>query len=76
MTFLAESPPRARVRELEAKDVEPDELSVVGREVYLYCPNGYGRSRLTNVYLEKELGAAATTRSWKTVTKLTELAGS
>ncbi len=76
VTFLADSPESARVRELAAQDVEPDELSVVGREVYLHCPNGYGRSRLTNAYLEKQLGTAATTRSWKTVTKLAELAGS
>ena len=76
VTFLADSPSSSRVRELEAKDVEPDEVSVVGREVYLHCPTGYGRSRVTNVFLEKQLGTPATTRSWKTVTKLAELAGS
>jgi hypothetical protein len=32
------------------------------------------RSKLTNAYFEKKLGAAATTRNWKTVTKLAELA--
>jgi len=47
----------------------------VGQEVYLHCPNGYGRSKLTNAYFEKQLGVAATTRNWKTVTKLAVLAG-
>ncbi len=75
VTFLADRPSRARVRELEAQAFEPDEFHVVGREVYLHCPNGYGKSKLSNAFLEKQLGVAATTRSWKTVTKLGELAG-
>ena len=74
ITFLAERPDPARVRELEAKGFEPDEFRVVGREVYLHCPNGYGRSKLSNAYLEKALGVAATTRNWKTVTNAAELA--
>jgi uncharacterized protein (DUF1697 family) len=74
VTFLAETPRRTRVRELEARDFDPDELRVVGREVYLHCPTGYGRTKLGNAYLEKQLDVAATTRNWKTVTKLAELA--
>jgi uncharacterized protein (DUF1697 family) len=73
VTFLAEKPELARVRELDPERYEPDEFQVVGREIYLHCPNGYGRSKLTNAYFEKQLGVAATTRNWKTVTKLAEL---
>jgi uncharacterized protein (DUF1697 family) len=74
VTFLAETPDRARVRKLDPERGGSDEFRVAGREVYLHCPNGYGRSKLTNAYFEKELGVAATTRNWKTVTKLAELA--
>ena len=74
VTFLAEKPDVARVRELDPERAEPDEFKVVGQEIYLHCPNGYGRSKLTNAYFEKKLGVAATTRNWKTVTKLAELA--
>jgi len=74
VTFLAEKPDRARVRNLDPKRAEPDELRLVAQEVYLHCPNGYGRSKLTNAYFEKQLGVTATTRNWKTVTKLAELA--
>jgi uncharacterized protein (DUF1697 family) len=74
VTFLAHLPDRARVRELEAKQFEPDEFRVAGQEIYLRCPNGYGRSKLSNAYFEKRLGVAATTRNWKTVTTLAELA--
>ena len=73
VTFLAEKPERARVRELEAIEFPPDEFRVSGREVYLHCPDGYGRSKLSNAYFEKQLGVVGTTRNWNTVTKLAEL---
>jgi uncharacterized protein (DUF1697 family) len=38
--------------------------------VYLYLPHGYGRTKLSNAYIERSLGAAATTRNWRTVLAL------
>ena len=75
VTFLAETPNRARVGKLDPERGGSDQFRVKGRDVYLYCPNGYGRSKLTNAYFEQALGVAATTRNWRTVTKLAELAG-
>jgi uncharacterized protein (DUF1697 family) len=72
VTFLAERAKRGRVAALENK-FEPDEFDVVGDAVYLYCPNGYGRSKLSNAFFEKQLGVAATTRNWRTVTALVEI---
>jgi uncharacterized protein (DUF1697 family) len=74
VTFLADTPAAARVRVLDPQAFEPDEFRVTGRHVYLHTPNGYGRSKLSNAYFEKQLGVAATTRNWKTVTTLAELA--
>jgi uncharacterized protein (DUF1697 family) len=74
VTFLAAKPAAARVRELDAKYGDPDEFRVVGPDVYLHTPGGYGRSKLSNAYFERRLGVPATTRNWKTVTKLAELA--
>jgi uncharacterized protein (DUF1697 family) len=73
VTFLAETPARARVRALDPARSEPDAFRVAGREVYLHCPNGYGVSKLSNAWFEQQLGVAATTRNWRTVTKLAEL---
>jgi uncharacterized protein (DUF1697 family) len=75
VTFLAETPTRARVRELERAASRSDEFRVVGKHVFLHLPGGYGRSKLSNAFFEKQLGVAATTRNWNTVTKLAELAG-
>ena len=71
VTFLTEAAGRTR---LEAPDHGDDEFRVVGREIYLHCPNGYGRSKLSNAFFEKKLGVIATTRNWRTVTTLAELA--
>jgi uncharacterized protein (DUF1697 family) len=51
----------------------PDEFRLLGRQVYLYCPNGYGRTKLNNAFFERKLAVAATTRNWRTVTNLAEL---
>ena len=74
VTFLAAEPAPRRIRGLDPKRFEPDEFRVAGQEIYLHCPNGYGRTKLSNTFFERELAVAATTRNWKTVTTLAELA--
>jgi uncharacterized protein (DUF1697 family) len=74
VTFLNDTPSGAQVKELTSKDWTPDEVRVKKTEVYLYCPKGYGRTKLQNAFVEKRLGTRATTRNWKTVTNLAELA--
>jgi uncharacterized protein (DUF1697 family) len=73
VTFLTE-PPARPVPAPGTLDEEPDEFAVVGTTVYLHCPEGYGRTRLSNALWEKTLGVAATTRNLRTVTKLSQLA--
>jgi uncharacterized protein (DUF1697 family) len=75
VTFLATKPTAAQVKALATKTVGPDEAIVRGREIFLCCPDGYGRTKLNNAFFERQLGVKATTRNWKTVTKLLELAG-
>ena len=72
VAFLEKRPAAARVRELDPELGAPDEFRLQGKEIYLHYPNGYGRSKLTNGYFEKQLGVVATTRNWKTVTALAE----
>jgi uncharacterized protein (DUF1697 family) len=74
VTFLAEAPDRARLDGIDIQNVGRDEFRVLGREIYLNCPQGYGRSKLNNAFWERRLGVAATTRNWNTVTKLLRLA--
>ena len=71
--FLAETPRPAALAELDPGRSPPDEFRVVGREVYLSCPNGIARSKLTNDYFDKKLDTISTCRNWRTVLKLGEL---
>jgi len=75
VTFLAEPPSPARLREFSAPASGRDELVIIGQEVYVHTPDGYGRSKLTGALLERRLGVQSTTRNWNTVAKLCELAG-
>ncbi len=77
VTFLDRTPDRDRVEHLEseAERFHPDRLTVVGPDVFLHCPGGYGETKLTNVFVERQLGATATTRNWRTVGALGRLAG-
>jgi uncharacterized protein (DUF1697 family) len=72
-TFLAGKPDPQRVRRLGEESFDAERFELVGEDVYLFCPNGYGRSKLNNALLEHRLGVVATTRNWRTVTALAEL---
>ena len=71
--FLADTPAKSAVGELDAKRSPPDEFVVAGREVYLRLPNGVARSKLTNAYFDGRLATVSTIRNWRTVRKLVEM---
>lgn len=73
VTFLADEPAGAKVHALAGRASGDEQLAVVGREVFLNLPSGYGRTKLTNATIEKQLGTAATTRNWRTVTTLRDM---
>ena len=75
VTFLQSDPPSESQEALKEYVKSPEKLTIQGSEVYLYCPNGYGKSKLSNTFLENKLGISATTRNWKSVKKLCELSG-
>jgi uncharacterized protein (DUF1697 family) len=73
VAFLAESPGAAQVAALDAGRSPPDEFTVRGREIYLRCPNGMARTRLTNQYFDAKLSTTSTMRNWRTVLKLLDM---
>jgi uncharacterized protein (DUF1697 family) len=74
VAFLAELPEPSKVAALDPNRSPPDEFAVVGREIYLRCPNGFGRTKLTNQFFESRLGTISTVRNWNTTLKLLALA--
>jgi uncharacterized protein (DUF1697 family) len=76
VAFLQSAPKRTAAHTLDPERVAPDAFRLAGREVYLHYPGGYGRSKLTNDHLEKQLGVRSTMRNWTTVSALAERAAS
>ncbi len=70
VTFLSAEPGRESARKLGALATGRDEYRLAGRAVYLHCPDGYARTKLSNNALERALSVPATTRNWRTVTTL------
>jgi uncharacterized protein (DUF1697 family) len=73
VTFLSNIPDKENVESIEKMDFSPDKFMISGKEVYLYVPNGYGETKISNTFFEKKLKVKATTRNWNTVNKLSEL---
>jgi len=73
VTFLAERRAARQFESLAEVASGADRHVVAGSHVYLYCPGGYGRTKLSTTRLEKMLATRATTRNWSTVKALYEL---
>ena len=74
VTFLEKTVPPAAVEAIGMDRYLPDEFAPGTRTVYVYCPNGYGRTKLTTSFFERKLGVHATTRNWQTLNQLWKMA--
>jgi uncharacterized protein (DUF1697 family) len=72
--FLKSAPVPSAVKAAQDAIVGRETIRADGRQIYIVYPDGIGRSRLTNVLLEKKLGTRGTARNWNTVLKLAALA--
>lgn len=59
---------------IEAKGIDVDEYQINKDIIYIYCPSGFARSKLSNNLFERKLKVTATTRNYRTTMKLLELA--
>jgi uncharacterized protein (DUF1697 family) len=76
VTFLLEEPGAEAQATLSGlKTKHPEELYLVGRELYIYFPNGVGKSKLPWSSVEKLMKTTGTARNWNSVTKILEIAG-
>jgi uncharacterized protein (DUF1697 family) len=73
-TFLVRRPGKPSLEGIDLPLARGEAAVLVGDVVYLYCPSGYGNSRINNAFFERKLSVAATTRNWRTVTALERMA--
>jgi uncharacterized protein (DUF1697 family) len=74
VTFYYRPPSETMLSKLTAPAGTTDEFAVAEMAVYLYCPNGYGKTKLSSSYFERRLGIPVTTRNWNTVNALYKMA--
>lgn len=74
VTFLYERPDPSKLEDISRYEDKVDKFAIGEQEIFLFCPGGYGRTKLSNTFFEKKLGVIATTRNWKTVNALYEMA--
>ena len=72
--FLAEAPLPAVRKQMLALTTPPDRVHCGKCELYFHLPNGFAESSLLHNPLERKLLKAATTRNWRTVNALLEMA--
>jgi uncharacterized protein (DUF1697 family) len=71
--FLPEIPAPSDLKQLEGLTTAPDQSCCLGKEIYLYLPNGFAESSLANNPLERRLLKRATMRNWRTVSNLYQM---
>ena len=76
VTFLSEKPNNDLVESIGHLNFSPDQFFINEKEVYLYIPESYGETKLSNKFFENKLKVTATTRNWKKVNKLAEITSS
>ena len=73
-TFMDKEPPSEVLGALANPQPNGDEFFTVGKLLFFYLPGGRGNTKFSNNFFEKKLKVMATTRNWKTVRKLAEMA--
>ena len=74
--FLSESISNDQENTLGAYLTNSEQLVLDQNVIFLYCPEGSGKSKLTNKLIETKLKLTSTARNIKTVSKLLFLAES
>ncbi len=74
VTFLSDKTEKENYNKIIAVQYQPDEFYLFDKVIYLYCPDGYSKSKLTNSFWETKLKVTATTRNWKTTIELCKMA--
>lgn len=72
--FLHDDLTQSQVEKVADIDYPPDKFKIIGNEIYTFCPNGFGKTKLYTNFFENKMKVTGTARNWKTVTTLLNLA--
>ncbi len=72
--LLYEKPTQDQIQKVIYVSYPPDKFAINGSEIFIYCPNGFGRTKLYTNFFEKKMGVTGTARNWKTITTILQIA--
>jgi uncharacterized protein (DUF1697 family) len=74
VVFMDSAPTQKAREQVLGLDCDPEEMHILGREIYIYYPNGMARPKIPVARLEKMLRCSSTGRNLNTVNKLMAMA--
>jgi uncharacterized protein (DUF1697 family) len=74
LSAMPEASAQAALAKWHKSSEMPEMLEMRGPEIYLYYPEGVGRSKLSGAVIENKLNVSGTARNWNTLEKLLETA--
>jgi uncharacterized protein (DUF1697 family) len=72
--FLQEKATEGQIKAVVNVDYPPDKFKIEGKEIFIYCPDGFGRTKLYTNFFEKKMVVKGTARNWKTISALLKIA--
>jgi uncharacterized protein (DUF1697 family) len=72
--FLYEEPTVDQRDKVRNVDYPPDRFKIIGKEIFIYCPNGFGKTKLYTNFFENKMKVMGTARNWKTINAVLEIA--
>jgi len=72
-TFLSRVPSSTDVKNVDLTDFGVDKFKIIRDMIYLYIESPYHKTKLSNLFFEKQLKVSTTTRNWNTSNKLVAL---
>jgi uncharacterized protein (DUF1697 family) len=73
--FLYEKPSEAQIEKVKNVNFPPDKFMIAGKEIFIYCPNGFGKSKIYTGFFENKMKVSGTGRNWNTINALLKIAG-
>jgi uncharacterized protein (DUF1697 family) len=72
--FLNKKPSEEQITKIKDVNYPPDKFKISGKEIFIYCPNGFGKSKIYTGFFENKMKIIGTGRNWNTINALLEIA--
>jgi len=72
--FLHDTPSKEQLRKVADVDYPPDKFTITGKEIYTFCPNGFGKTKLYTNFFENRMKVTGTARNLKTISTVLKMA--